>query len=363
MLNRSKVGPKRGGARAWLTNFAYASGLVVALAIPFVGAVSAQSADIPITVPVTSLTKIKVDATLPIGTTIDNATVPIVIDGFDPFQYVEIFVQSTPVLVASGFADAEGVFRAQVKLPAALELGSHSISAVYTKADGTKATLSVIKFDVKPGGVVGKPSKTTGGGSAGGTTGGSTGGAGGGGQGGGDSGSGGPTPSPTGTTDPTKTAFGGALYLSGISFESDSTFAPAGNKARVSITAHNATKNPLLLKMSVEVRNFLGVKIGPTIPVSVNLAGLAYKKIRVETSEIGQWGLYDVSIKIAPPKLIEGVSFTDIYRDSYFWVLPLFTSIFVWFALAFITVSFVFRDTFRSIWRRMRISNDAQGVD
>ena len=55
--------------------------------------------------------------------------------GFTPFEYVQLIVASTPQVIASGYADAQGVVTLSGNLPADLTSGTHTV-AVYAPQSG-----------------------------------------------------------------------------------------------------------------------------------------------------------------------------------------------------------------------------------
>ena len=56
--------------------------------------------------------------------------------GFTPFEYVQLIVASTPQVIGSGYADAQGVVTISGNLPATLASGNHTL-AVYAPESGT----------------------------------------------------------------------------------------------------------------------------------------------------------------------------------------------------------------------------------
>lgn len=56
-------------------------------------------------------------------------------DGFAPFEYVQLVVASTPRVINSGYADAEGAITLSGALPADLAAGNHSL-ALYAPSSG-----------------------------------------------------------------------------------------------------------------------------------------------------------------------------------------------------------------------------------
>jgi hypothetical protein len=55
--------------------------------------------------------------------------------GFTPFEYVQLIVASTPQVIGSGYADAQGVVTISGNLPATLASGNHTL-AVYAPVSG-----------------------------------------------------------------------------------------------------------------------------------------------------------------------------------------------------------------------------------
>jgi hypothetical protein len=82
-------------------------------------------------------------------------TILIDLSGFQPFSYVEIYVRSEPVLLASGFADAAGQFTARVDVPNNLPPGDHSITVANTLTDGSFQEIILAQFGVTELGTVG----------------------------------------------------------------------------------------------------------------------------------------------------------------------------------------------------------------
>ena len=92
---------------------------------------------------------------------ISQVTFVIDLSGFEPFSYVEIYVRSEPVLLASGFADASGQFTATVDLPDNLPPGDHSITVANTLADGSFQEVRLTQFNVSESGTVGEAQNPT----------------------------------------------------------------------------------------------------------------------------------------------------------------------------------------------------------
>jgi hypothetical protein len=97
--------------------------------------------DAPIVIPPNALTS--------------QETILIDLSGFQPFSYVEIYVRSEPVLLASGFADSTGQFTARVDIPNNLPPGDHSITVANTLPDGSFQEIILTQFGVTESGTVG----------------------------------------------------------------------------------------------------------------------------------------------------------------------------------------------------------------
>lgn len=61
--------------------------------------------------------------------------VTVTFGGFTPFEYVQLIIASTPQVIGSGYADAQGVVTISGNLPATLRSGSHTL-AVYAPVSG-----------------------------------------------------------------------------------------------------------------------------------------------------------------------------------------------------------------------------------
>ena len=106
--------------------------------------------------PTTPRPVIDVPIVIPDNRPIAQVTFLIDLSGFQPFSYVEIYVRSEPVLVASGNADANGQFTATVDVPDNLPPGDHSITVANTLADGSFQEVTLTQFNVSPLGFVGE---------------------------------------------------------------------------------------------------------------------------------------------------------------------------------------------------------------
>jgi hypothetical protein len=99
---------------------------------------------------------VDVPIVIPNNVPITQVTFLIDLSGFVPFSYVEIYVKSEPVLLASGFADSTGQFTANVDIPDNLPVGDHSITVANTLPDGSFQEIILTQFGVTPSGNVGQ---------------------------------------------------------------------------------------------------------------------------------------------------------------------------------------------------------------
>ena len=167
------IQPPTNRRRLRSTLFVGGATLVLAGVIIFSGVVAASEAaedstgitlELGIVAPTsTPQPTIDVPVDIPVDVPVSEAVFEIKLSGLQPFSYIEIYANSTPVLIASGFADGNGVFSAQVQLPPNIPPGEHTISAVSTLADGTRITTTVVAFAVTQFGTLGESGSASGG--------------------------------------------------------------------------------------------------------------------------------------------------------------------------------------------------------
>ena len=295
--------------------------------------------------------------TIPVGA--DTATAPIVdiqLTNLEPYSFVQVFAQSEPILIASGFADKYGVFKAKANLPTSLDPGDHTITAlVQSKGETTAALKPLIRFSVTSNGVVAKPTKSSGsGGNSGGT------------QGGGPSAGGGDvvTQSPVATPQPTATSIsiGGVLFVGGVESSSVPTYEPQGAPARVAVSVANNYTKPISLVVSFTVTNLFGQEVAKVSRFKVSSVKPS-SNLMVETetkSGIGQWGFYNTKITVSPPSHLDGLNLYSVTRENSFFVWPMIpTSL-----AALIIVLEVLRRTLLPYFRTGRaMSADSKIID
>ena len=110
---------------------------------------AAPSTAAPVTSESTTTTTTLPAPALAVVQSLPKASTPIVADttistgevitvsfgGFTPFEYVQLIVASTPQVIGSGYADAQGVVTISGNLPATLASGNHTL-AVYAPVSG-----------------------------------------------------------------------------------------------------------------------------------------------------------------------------------------------------------------------------------
>jgi hypothetical protein len=274
---------------------------------------------LPITVQVLTPTtapapRTDIPVQIPLDTPIADAEVPIVLVGLEPNSYVEIFANSTPVLIASGFADAMGRFETIVRLPRTLTAGDHSITATNTLSNGTKLTMVVVVFSVSSSGRI--VSSAASGGSQGRSTAQSSG-----------SGSvdGGVTAEAiTGSADaillgPDPFNLGGVLYIGGLTSHAtypENLFDPA---AEISFAVRNVSTSTVTAAVTFSVNNILGMTVATV--AQFDLHELKPGETRVLTANvpnIGQWGAYSAHMKLVPPDKVGNNTLTTLERSDNF---------------------------------------------
>jgi LPXTG-motif cell wall-anchored protein len=66
---------------------------------------------------------------------VSSEAITVSFGGFTPFEYVQLIVASTPKVIGSGYANAQGVVTITGTLPNSLSSGSHTL-AVYAPKSG-----------------------------------------------------------------------------------------------------------------------------------------------------------------------------------------------------------------------------------
>ena len=298
----------------WLLN-QYMILILVCLLVALVSVnplLALASDDLPIAVEVVSPTPTvtpSAQASLPVGASLASAKVDIEITGVEPFSLVQVFAQSTPVLIAQGFADAKGIFRAKVTLPNNLEGGNHSIVASVQGTDGTTKEITLVKFTVTANGLIAARQKHSGGSSGGTITESPV-----------------PKPSSSGTATPGASADGaGVLFVGGVTAASKATINGFGEPAELSISVQNAYIKAYALKVKFQVLSVFSTVVAE-IP-EFTTSKIAKNETRILSAKtdrgIGQWGFYTARVTVTPPTKIGTATLRPIIRDSLFFVWPL----------------------------------------
>jgi hypothetical protein len=88
--------------------------------------------------PALSIVKALPKASKPIvdeASIVSSEAITVSFGGFTPFEYVQLIVASTPKVIGSGYANAQGVVTITGTLPNSLSSGSHTL-AVYAPKSG-----------------------------------------------------------------------------------------------------------------------------------------------------------------------------------------------------------------------------------
>jgi hypothetical protein len=280
-------------------------GLVIS-SVASVNPVSAE--DISITVPVvtpvpTPAPTTETPVVVPVGATVATAEFSVALVGLEPFSFVEVYANSEPVLIASGYADGYGKFSAVVKLPPNLPAGNHSITAVTVAADGTEKTITVVEFAVLANGRLAKAGSNTS--SA--------------------------TPVPVGVvdegtvTDEEEETFlaSNPLNLSGVfyvgAFESSASYDDGllNPGARMSMYINNVHPKNAGGTVMFWVTNPLGLIVAESKPYTIKpLAPGETRLVTSRFSDIGQWGGYTTHLSFTPDKTVSAGVDTPYLRSD-----------------------------------------------
>ncbi|MDF9809693.1 hypothetical protein M2116_000637 [Aurantimicrobium minutum] len=277
---------------------------------------------VPLTVQVVTPTtapspRSEVPVSIPVDVPVSEAVFPISLSGLDPYSYVEIFANSTPILIASGFADSAGKFEVSVRLPANLPVGDHTISATNTLKDGTKVSTIAIAFSVTSSGKIGAPA------------------------GGGDNlasanarsaSAGFNSSNDPQVTEETTTGsasalalgpdpfnLGGVFYIGGLSSHAiypQGIFSPA---AVLHVAIRNVSTERVPASLSYQVKNSYGMVVGQVEGYKLrDFEPGETREITVTVNVIGQWTFYSANLTITPPKNVGQNTLTPIELTSSF---------------------------------------------
>jgi hypothetical protein len=255
---------------------------------------------------------------VPVGATVATAEFSVALVGLEPFSFVEVYANSEPVLIASGYADGYGKFSAVVKLPPNLPAGDHSITAVTVAADGTETTITVVEFAVLANGKVARSGTASSG-----------------------------TSVPEGVidegtvTEEEEDTFlaSNPLNLSGVfyvgAFESSATYDDdvfLNPGARLSMYINNVHPRNAGGTVRFWVTNPLGLIVAETKPYSIKpLAPGETRLVTSRFSDIGQWGVYTTHLSFTPDKTVSaGIDTPYLRFDTllvFSWVIATFVLI------------------------------------
>jgi len=286
-------------------------GLVLALSpVALVSPVMAEGVEIEVPVisqTPTPLPTLGAPVVVPVGATVGEATFKIELEGLEPFSLVEVYANSQPVLIASGFANSEGEFLAEVKLPPNIAPGDHSITATNTLTNGTKKTITIVKFEVLPGGKLAQAGSTTGGNS-------STGG----------------TVNEAPVTEAEEEEFLGSnpINLSGVfyvgGYQSFATYDVGGilnPGAKISMYINNAYTQSASGTLKFWVTNPLGLLVVESKPYNLKpLTSGETRLVSFNFEGIGQWGAYTSHLSFTPDKSVNLGIETPYLRSDFLFV-------------------------------------------
>lgn len=280
---------------------------------------------------------------LPTGQPVGDTQAMVTFVGFKPYSYVEIYVNSTPILIASGFADAKGEFTTPANLPANLPVGEHTITATGIKADGTPVKGFVVrKFTVtmartvetmesikekalrkaedaaREAAVKQQAAANQGAGK---------------------------TPSTQTTiTDPTKAdaalgpdpyKLGNVLYVSGVSQLALPSLSPTGGSVRVAMTVRNVSTETFDSALNFSLSPALNIETSSSGDIAVAaLKPGETRTIEADLTNVGQWPLLEARANLVPPPKVANIELAPLLRNAYLFVWPLFS-------LALLVVAFM----------------------
>ena len=301
---------------------------IIGPAVSFVSSAVAEGVviEVPVTAPTPSATPTtETPVTVPVGTGVSDAEFQIALVGLEPFAFVEIYANSTPVLIASGFADANGRFSAVVKIPSNIAPGDHSITAVTVLADGSKKTITVVEFAVTASGRIAKSGSTTGGGGV---------------------------PEVIVDEEPISDeqeeeflasnplSLSGVFYVGGFSatasYETGGLLSPG---AFISMYVNNVHSEAASGTVTFWVTNPLGMVVAESKPYTIQpIAPGETRLVNSRFSDIGQWGGYTTHVSFTPDKsLSAGIDTPYLRTDTllvFSWVISVIAVVVIAIAIA-----------------------------
>lgn len=262
-----------------------------------------------------------VAAIIPVGAAANTAQVEVVVSGLQPYSYFELYLYSTPKLVASGFADSTGTFKVTIALPTTLEAGVHSLEVKGTDAGGQPYKQTVSQFAVTadrrlagagPGSSLISSTVST-------TT-----------------NSNGSVASSTQTTQTDAAAaaaalgtdpvdVGGVLFAGGVTATTQPSPSPRGGTAVLAMTVKNVSSTTFDSSMDFWLTSPLGDTIARLDQISV--AGLApgeTRTVKATMTNVGQWPAMMAHVTLTPPAAVENSELAPVTRDTIVWMWPFF---------------------------------------
>ncbi len=264
-----------------------------------------------------------VSAIVPVGASADLAQVDVVVSGLLPYSHYELYLHSTPVLVASGFADSTGTFKVTISLPKTLVAGAHSLEVKGTDGGGRAYTKTVSQFVITSDRLLAGAGP---GSSLLPTT----------------SSSMGSTPTVNSSTQTTQTNpaaavaalgtsptdIGGILFTSGVATTTQPSFSPQGGGAVLAFTVKNVSHTTFDSSLDFWITSPVGDTITRLDQISV--AGLASGETRTISASmihVGQWPVLVAHVTITPPASVEKTQLVPLSRDGIVFTWPLFALI------------------------------------
>jgi len=297
--------------------------ILVGVAMAATSSMADGQGDITVSVSVVDSTPTNVPTaqtvSLSSGQSITSAQVDIVLVGLQPFSLVQVYAQSTPVLIASGFADKNGTFTAKASLPPTLEAGSHSVVAAAQKKGETAPTLvSLVQFVVSTNGTLTNTTKGTKGYKPGSSSGsGVT-----------------ESPAPSTTASPVD-ILDGVLFIGGLKLDASPNLKVQGPDATAGFTLMNAYKRAYTVSVDETVKAWGVGEISRISNYSVtNLRPKEARTILKTIHGIGQWGFYTIDLTVTPPAKLDSLTLPAVHRQSVVLVVPLLPILVVLILLA-----------------------------
>lgn len=261
-------------------------------------------------------------STVPFGNTASLAEVTLTIRDLKPLSLVEAYVHSTPVLFATGHAEATGVAVLKARLPEGIAPGDHKITINGTSVAGLAFSTTVLSFTVTADGILQAQTPVSGYGAKAPATATSVG-----------------TGNVTAVTqtivsgaaaeaaalgnDPF--SLGGVLMVSGVTTHTVLTAAPGGGDTVLEFTLKNTSAYTVTSSLRFWLQNALGIPIAEVSGIAVtDQASGETRTVAVTIGEVGQYGIYNAFVTLTPPGVVMGTTLSPLTRDAPMFVLPIF---------------------------------------